>query len=362
MAVKQIAESFQNDGNFSQLDLQDQKLGHPKMRIETFRCSQPESEFGTTLAGTEVKALCGLDHLAEGSNHTFRHLFSVERENVMNGTLEIRESYNESGDWSISVRDIDFKSESYGSIVSSEIVVLDEVEYKLTFSIFSTSTKACIPISSPLTSAISRVNEELSDIKNGEKSLKTSFQHSAIISLADSIEEVNDKMAPIRKVFRRFKSWNANIQTYLRFGDFRDKCVHDGTNLTGENVQLASEYILIRAYRASLIELAAIGDPEMHKIYGLKSMETGILSDPKPGIYTPFLSAYYLNIGIYRLGLDKVHSDYGGIPMKKAPGSKLETGIEPVYNSDRANRTLADLAAMFFQPQLLKFTRERVES
>ena len=83
-----------------------------------------------------------------------------------------------------------------------------------------------------------------------------------------------------------------------------------------------------------------------------------LAADPKPGVYSPFLSAHILNIKMYQLGIDKVHSDYGNIPMSLAPGSRLETGIEPVVDATEANKTLAQLAVMFYQPHLVPFIND----
>ncbi|PSR57397.1 hypothetical protein AHMF7605_20890 [Adhaeribacter arboris] len=162
-------------------------------------------------------------------------------------------------------------------------------------------------------------------------------------------------MEKVRKFVQNFYSWTQNIKVYQRFGDFRDKCVHDGTNLTGTNPKLASEYLLIRAYRSSLTFLGAVFDEDMYLSAGdtLVNADFPLKRDPKPGVYTPFLNAYFLDIGIYKLGLDKVHSDYGGVPMKVAPGSRLENGTQPIIDSKNANVTIANLAALFFQPQIL---------
>src|SRR5262249_23925274 len=134
------------------------------------------------------------------------------------------------------------------------------------------------------------------------------------------------------------------------------KCVHNGTNLTGPSPALASEYVLIRAYRKSLITMGRIADVDMYK-HTLGTMSPMMASvplttDPKPGVYTPFLTAYISNVEVYQLGLDKVHSDYGGIPMAVAPGSRLETGASPIVDSTRLNRTLDELAfAYYVNPQ-----------
>ena len=73
-----------------------------------------------------------------------------------------------------------------------------------------------------------------------------------------------------------------------------------------------------------------------------------LATDPKPGVYTPFLTAYISNVEIYQLGLDKVHSDYGGIPMRLQPGSRLENGAQPIIDSSRVNRTIAELSFAFY--------------
>jgi hypothetical protein len=71
-------------------------------------------------------------------------------------------------------------------------------------------------------------------------------------------------------------------------------------------------------------------------------------TDQKPGVYTPFLTAYFSNVEVYQLGLDKINSDYGGIPMKIAPGSRLETGASPIVDAARLNRALAELAFAYY--------------
>ena len=114
MGVSQIKSSFQNDGNFSQLDLRDEVANGPLMRIETFRCSQPEGEFGTTASGTSVLALAGTDHLTESSNRTFRHVFSSGNPDDPTVSLEIRETYDEDGSFEVRTRDVDGESGTFG--------------------------------------------------------------------------------------------------------------------------------------------------------------------------------------------------------------------------------------------------------
>ena len=131
MAVKQIAESFQNDGNFCSLDLKDVAFNKPTMRIETFRSSQPEGIFEVTKPGTSALHLCGMDHLSKNSGRIFRHIFSVQDDLEMKVTLEIRELFDENGSWHLTVRDVDYKSKSFGTSIDIKITPVSETGYKL---------------------------------------------------------------------------------------------------------------------------------------------------------------------------------------------------------------------------------------
>ncbi|MHB1952289.1 MAG: hypothetical protein ACYCOU_00955 [Sulfobacillus sp.] len=107
MAIRQVGQSFQNDGNFNQLDLRDEKFHGPLMRIETFRGSHPnEGAFSVTAAGSSAKSITGGDHLGPESNHVFRNMFSVGTPEQMEMTPEIREGYDENGAWEIRARDL----------------------------------------------------------------------------------------------------------------------------------------------------------------------------------------------------------------------------------------------------------------
>ena len=120
MAVQQIDCSFQNDGNYCQLDLQDITGKGPVMRIETFRCSQPLEGYGTTRAGTGVSLLAGDDHLSPASNRIFRHVYSAGELASPMITLEMREVFEEDGSFEVRVRDIDTESPSFGSTLISK--------------------------------------------------------------------------------------------------------------------------------------------------------------------------------------------------------------------------------------------------
>ncbi len=71
-------------------------------------------------------------------------------------------------------------------------------------------------------------------------------------------------------------------------------------------------------------------------------------TNTRPGVYAIFVGAAINHIAIYKLGLDKVHSDYGGIPMRLAPGSRLEDGATPVADAWRCNQTLGEVADMLY--------------
>ena len=361
MAIQQVAASVQNDGNFSQLDLQDRDFGGPLMRIETFRCSQPSGEFGVTEAGTRVEYISGLDHLSSKSNRVFRHIFSVGDPSNPKVTLEIREEFDQHGSWEIRVRDLDPESESFGCLMIARATPASEGLYQLRYELLQQPDVERILLTSPLTAHVTDIVPGLNDIGASTEdlggidlNLKANPLEGELAWNSDydtSSTFFNEFEALFKQ--RRFSTWSKNVQTYERFGDFRDKCIHPGINIVGSNPQLASEYIPIRAYRGSLIMIGRIFDPDMAKGgFSLSGIDNPLSIDPKPGVYMPFLSAYVLGIPIHQLGIDKVHSDYGGVPMALAPGSRLETGISPQVDSRAANQTLARLAVLFYQPQL----------
>jgi hypothetical protein len=357
MAVKQVAASYQNDGNFSQLDLVDPDFRGPLMRIETFRASHPgDGDYSVTEAGTPAAALIGRDHLTPHSNRIFRNLFSVGSPTSMSATLEIRESYDENGGWEVRARDLAPDSPSFGEVVVCHVEPSAD-GYRIQYEFFTPGPVARGIVPSPLRRPVTDLVPAFADLASPVNQLGAVDSRvptvNAVIPYTAKSRDLDDAMEHLATRLQQepFHIWAHNVRQYERFGDFRDKCVHDGTNLVGENPQLASEYLLIRAYRASLISLGRIFDLDMK--YGATALwdhNRPLAVDPKPGVYLPFLSAYILNIGIYQLGLDKVHSDYGGIPMKLRPGSRLENGAaHPVVaDARRANQTLAELARLFY--------------
>ncbi|ALA51808.1 hypothetical protein CAY60_012940 [Shouchella clausii] len=361
MAVEQVRGFVQNDGNFCQLDLQDKNFNGPIMRIETFRCSQPEGEYGVTGAGTKVKDLAGIDHLTPESNRIFRHVFSVGYDPTkLKATLEIRETFTESGKWEIRTRDLDPESASFGTILLAYISPVENNVYHLRYELLTKPSVTPILVSSPLTASITEIAKGLPDIGSPVEELgeiDTQFNGNpldGLINWTTESQKAQELFKNFSAIFQKapFTQWTENVKVYERMGDFRDKCIHPGTNLTGPHRQLASEFVMIRAYRSSLTGLAPVFDADMAKgAEDLWDSQDPLSIDTKPGVYTVFLSAYILNVGIHKLGLDKVHSDYGGVPMKLAPGSKLETGINPIVDSRRANQTIAEIAyALFLSP------------
>lgn len=367
MGIQQINQSFQNDGNFSQLDLKDLHFDGLTMRIETFRSSHPaEGEFYVTAAGTNVKSLVGEDHLQKESNQVFRHAFSVEDRQLggMVVTLEFREKFFEDGSWEIKMRDTDYRSSSFGTLIScyvSPCLGVQRGNYKLVYEIYSPNVKANRPIVSPLEDKINALENQLSDISEKDSSLGNSVAKQTIfINLKTPQVETDAALSSLVNILqeKNYSTFVKNVEDYQRFGDFRDKCIHSGQNLIGNNPQLASEYMLVRPYRASMILLGRLFDQKMAKKqytkvgFSLWSEKEPLKYDPKPGVYTVFILAHVVNIEIYQLGLDKVHSDYGGIPLKLQPGSKLENGAKPVKSAYRANQTLAEVAVAFYEPNL----------
>jgi hypothetical protein len=166
--------------------------------------------------------------------------------------------------------------------------------------------------------------------------------------LADEFETI---LAAIRHpVFSRFLS---NLDAYEEFGDFGAKPTHPGTNLVGPNAKLAAESIFVRQYRAALVLLGRLSSPEMAKGAAQPLSLAQWQTNTRPGVYAIFVGAAINHIAIYKLGLDKVHSDYGGVPMRIAPGSRLEDGASPIADAWRCNQTLGEVADIFYlsEPQ-----------
>ncbi|RFB33413.1 hypothetical protein [Brevibacillus sp. VP] len=375
MSLRQVAISVCNDGNVSQLDVADQSPGGVYYRIEVYRASQPSGGYGVTLSGSRVEDICGKDFQTPHSNRVFRYMFSVGDNNTHKANLPIllegREEFNPpgmpDGSWDIRIRDLDSKSTTYGSVIHVTAAPNGnpkgyDIKYDLRKADPNIKRE---PILSPLLGQISKINPSLPDLSialedigpsieliNNE--IKTKETPHTILSLSRSIKsvEIDKGIEDIKAAIwhPQFDTFRKNIDAYEAFGDFGAKAVHPGTNLIGPNASLAAESIFVRQYRAALILLGRITSPEMSG--GANQPESLVLSktttNTRPGVYQIFVGAAINHIGIYKLGLDKVHSDYGGIPMKLAPGSRMENDSIPIADSWRCNQTLGEIADTYY--------------
>lgn len=377
MALSQVAIGVCNDGNVSQLDVTDKINGGVYYRIEVYRSSQPSGGFGITLSGSRVEDICGKDHLSPSSNRIFRYIFAVGDDKTHSSAIPIllegREEFNPpnmpDGSWEIRIRDLDSSSPTYGSILRATVAPReDNGQYDISYELrFANNVKA-LPFTSPLHRGITELNPSLPDIgeelynlpdpvgTNGKGKSKIKSKSNAnslgVFSFSTSMKTSNvDKIVGpavsliSQKKFAKFKD---NLDLYEAFGDFGAKAVHPGTNLIGPNAQLAAESIFVRQYRAALVILGRLVSPDMARGSAPPRSLAHTLTNTRPGVYAKFVGAAINNIGIYKLGLDKVHSDYGGIPMKLAPGSRLENDAQPIADAWRCNQTLGEVAKLFY--------------
>lgn len=374
MAISQVAISVCNDGNVSQLDCTDTINGGIYYRIEVYRSSQPAGGFGVTLSGSKAEDICGIDHLQSDSNRTFRYLFSVaDYKDALDGgpipvVLEGREQFNpegmSDGSWEIRLRDLDSSSEAYGSIFR---VVASPGEahesYDIHYEIRVAHDEDRIAIDSPLKSGVTTLNASLPDLGEALDKLPPPVRVSGrqlmeVAQVEDPIRfdlsmgraDVDTVLQPILDLISQpqFSTFRANLDKYEAFGDFGPKAVHPGTNLIGPNRELASESIFARQYRSALVFAGRISSPDMARGAGEPLSLAESVTNTRPGVYEKFVNATINNVAIYKLGLDKVHSDYGGVPMRVAPGSRMEDGASPVADSWRCNQTLGEIANLYY--------------
>lgn len=374
MALGQVAISVCNDGNVSQLDVQDQVPGGIYYRIEVYRASQPSGGYGVTLSGSRVEDICGADHLGEGSNRVFRYAFSGGDRDSHKGDLPVllegREELNPpgmpDGSWDIRIRDVDSHSTTYGSIIHSTVVPTGpsrsyDVEYGLRLTDPSVEK---VPIRSPLSDALAEINPDLGDLSADMDKIGTlvegaddtlapkSSKEGSRLSLSDETTstDIDDGLQDILRTISSsdFALFRNNLDLYEAFGDFGSKAVHPGTNLVGPNAQLAAESIFVRQYRAALVLLGRVSSPDMARGADEPQSLAKAPTNTRPGVYANFVGAAINHIGIYKLGLDKVHSDYGGVPMELRPGSRLESDAKPLSDAWRGNQTLGEVADMYY--------------
>lgn len=373
MALNQVAISVCNDGNVAQLDVADQVPGGIYYRIEVYRSSQPSGGYGVTLSGSRAEDICGQDHLKPGSNRVFRYTFSVGNVDSHKGDLptllEGREEFNPEGkpdgSWDVRIRDLDSNSPTYGSILHATAEPTGRPRgYNIQYSLRLADPKIQkIPIRSPLPRKLTEINADLSDLAVDLDHLASPVEllnnviapkkaQPRIVNLTDSttsveidngIQDVIDTIS--HPDFARFRQ---NLDAYEAFGDYGAKATHPGTNLIGPNAALAAESIFVRQYRAALVLLGRITSPDMARGAGQPLSLANATTNTRPGVYAIFVGAAINHIGIYKLGLDKVHTDYGDIPMKLAPGSRLENDATPVADAWRCNQTLGEIADSYY--------------
>jgi hypothetical protein len=377
MGIGQIAISVCNDGNVAQLDCAptDGKGSH--YRIEVYRASQPSEGFGVTICGSRVEHICGREHLSDRSNKIFRYMFALTRDdanasgtNEMPVILEGREEYNPpgtpNGSWDVRIRDLDPASDSYGSVIRAVAKPTEDAgKYDLHYD-FMVMQKEInkVPVTSPLKGRIEDINKDLTDLGDldslpaavdlkgdGFTDLSSSKRLKALnISVKMKRKDVDKSLAKHLNLISHSKlnKFRENLDEYEEFGDFGAKAIHPGTNLTGPNASLAAESIFVRQYRAALVLLGRLTSPEMANGADTPVSLANLRSNTRPGVYNIFIGAAINHVGIYKLGLDKVHSDYGGIPMRLAPGSRLENDADPVADAWRCNQTLGELANVYY--------------
>lgn len=375
MPLTQAGISVCNDGNVSQLDVEDRiPAGNgPFFRIEVYRASQPSGGYGVTLSGSRVEHICGDDHLKAESNRVFRYTFSVGTANGNRSDvptlLEGREEFNPpgmpDGSWDVRIRDLDPGSATFGSILHATAAPNGQPRgYDIQYSLrrIDPATKR-VAVSSPLPRKISDINSELQDLSLDLDLLAAPIEvisnvmqkrasPAKVLSLNATITSAHvdqglaDVLAAISHPdFARFRH---NLDLYEGFGDFGAKPTHPGTNLIGPNAALAAESIFVRQYRAALVLLGRVTSPDMARGAGQPLSLARAKTNTRPGVYAIFVGAAINHIGIYKLGLDKVHSDYGGIPMSLAPGSRLEDDAKPVADAWRCNQTLGEIADTYY--------------
>ncbi|HCG01741.1 MAG TPA: hypothetical protein DEV93_14510 [Chloroflexi bacterium] len=367
MAISQVAISVCNDGNVSQLDCADTINGGVYYRIEVYRSSQPSGGYGVTSSGSRAEDICGIDHLEPHSNRTFRYIFSITDWEDRSGggtvpiVLEGWEQFNPDeapdGSWEIRLRDLDSSSEAYGSIFRVAAQPEEAGKYRIHYELRLADREDRVAIHSPLEASITELSPSLVDLGSPLEKLGSpmnagegELSEPLLLDVSMERAEIDERLRAITHLISdsRFVRFRENLDKYEAFGDFGPKAVHPGTNLAGPNKQLASESIFARQYRAALVFVGRVVSPEMARGAADPLSLAETTTNTRPGVYEKFVTATVSNIAIYKLGLDKVHSDYGGVPMKLAPGSRMEDRAEPVEDAWRCNQTLGEIAKLLY--------------
>jgi hypothetical protein len=288
--------------------------------------------------------------------------------------LEGREEFNPSGmpegSWEVRLRDIDSLSSSYGAILRGIVSPTGAQGYELRYELRPAPKVAKSQIVSPLAQPISQINSDLPDLgsvisafpepitisEGNLSSSQSNADHHFEIKKPSTIALLDSNFSKIEETIRHpeFARFLSNLDAYEEFGDFGAKPTHPGTNLVGPNAKLAAESIFVRQYRSALVLFGRLTSPEMafgatQPFGGTKPLSLAEWkTNTRPGVYSIFVGAAINHVAIYKLGLDKVHSDYGGIPMKLAPGSRLEDGATPIADAWKCNQTLGEVADILY--------------
>lgn len=359
--------SYQNDGNFSQIDLNASSTNDRALRLESFRGSHPmQGKNYRTAAGTTAYALTGADHLRTSSSQVFRHVVSIAEEKK--GTahiviLEIRELFQEDGSWQVKLRDLDCNSASYGQMIVCTVTPQPgkrSGSYRLTYEIYDPQVVTGYMMTSPLADSIHNLDRRLLDIsETGGKQGVCQLSATHHVDLHAAQSEIDSFLQPFINRLREtpYSRFIENVRRFLKFGSLQGKCQHDGENLTGQYRDRVAEQL---GYFASSVSMILLGSLFCDLSRTAVAPSFSLWEQPEPmslvtpSIASPYLLAHVADIELYQLILDKVHSDYRGLRMKQPAGSMLENGAKAIKSAYRANQTLAEIAVLFYEPHFAR--------
>ena len=360
MTMEQVSASVQSDGGFSQVEVFDDSDDLYK-RIEVFQANQPMDKFGITAAGSTAADICGEAHLSPRSNTVHRNIYSEgQSQDSLTVLFEVVEELNPEGapdgSWEVRARDLDVNSPAFGEVLIIRIEPCQDGGYDMSYELRDPDAEATL-VTSPLDEPVHEAVPDLADIGRDREELGVVSDRIDENPINFSIDEsttgteVDEALAPLAALRddRDYRVYIENLESYMAFGDYGPKSVHPGTNLVGEDADKVANYLVWREYR---VDMTARGRPFLPGMIGATDGAEGPLTinngDSKPGVYSLFIMAHQLDISVYELVLDKVYSDYSGVPMERAPGSRLETGADPVVDASRGIETAAEVAETFY--------------
>ncbi|MEY7848890.1 hypothetical protein AB7C87_06750 [Natrarchaeobius sp. A-rgal3] len=360
--MRQVSSSVKSNGGFSEVTVFDDSDNLHK-RIEVFRASQPMDKFGVTAAGSTAKAVCGEDHLGPRSNQIYRNIYSEgQSENRLTALFEVVEELHPEGEpdgsWEVRARDVDVNSPAFGEVLRIRLSPHseDSEKYDLTYELRDPDADSSLvlsPMDEPVTEQAPDLVDISSDVAQLGKLSDRIDENPVEFTVDNSTtgREIDESLSPLMELQTDpdYKVYMDNLESYMRFGDYGPKSTHPGTNLIGEDAEKIADYLVWREYRIDMLTRGRPFLPEMADATDpVEGPVAATDTDSKPGVYSLFVMANELDITLYELILDKVYSDYSGIPMKQAPGSRLETGDEPVVDAKRAIKTAGDVAEAFY--------------